>query len=209
MMGLTATNKGSDFEITPAGNHVGRCYRVIDLGTQETVYMGQSKKAHKVMLSFELLGEDRMADDRPFSISKRYTVSTHEKSRMRIEFESWRGRPFTPEEIAQFQIAKVLGVYGLVNVTHNAGNDGNTYANIASITPLPKGMPKPAPVNPDVLFDLDDRDMRIFDSFSDKLRETIMKSEEWRGKKDGLEDDVPWSDGQPSSNFPESDAVPF
>jgi hypothetical protein len=205
-MGLTATSRASDFEIAPAGVHPAKCYRVIDLGTQTTEWEGQQKLAHKVMVTWELLGEERMADGRPFSISKRYTVSTHEKSGMRKDFESWRGRPFSPDEIGQFEVAKVVGVYGLLNITHNTGRDGNTYANIASIMPLPKGMPKPAGVNDPVVFDLDDRNMRVFDSFSDKLKEVIMRSEEWHRKAGPPgEDDIPWSDGKPSND----DDVPF
>ena len=42
-MGLTATKKGGDFEITPDGVHPARCYRVNDLGTQATEWNGQKK----------------------------------------------------------------------------------------------------------------------------------------------------------------------
>ena len=78
-MSLKATSSGKDFELAPVGVHPARCYRVIDLGTQTTEWQGQTKKAHKVMLTWELLGDERMADGRPFSISKRFTASTHEK----------------------------------------------------------------------------------------------------------------------------------
>lgn len=211
-MGLIATKTASNFEMTPAGAQVARCYRVIDLGTQTTEWQGQQKKAHKVMLSWELLGDDRMADGRPFSISKRYTVSTHEKSNMRKDFESWRGRPFTPAEEATFEISNVVGAYCLLNVTHNAGGDGNVYANVASIMPVPKGLPRPAAVNPNQVFDIDNPDMAMFDGFSEKLRATITNAEEWGRKKapektaGELADDIPWRD---SVETADDDDIPF
>ena len=207
-MSLTATKRESDFEMTPAGAFVARCYRVIDLGTQKTEYMGQSKRAPKVMLAWELIGAKPMADGRPFSISKRYTVSTHEKSTLAKDLQAWRGRAFTAEEARAFNIGNVLGAYCLINVTHNTGGDGNVYANVTSIMPVPKGMPKPAAVNQNQVFDIDNPDMELFNSFSDKLKATIMQAEEWnkRNKKstvddgrgytsaDDIESDIPWSD---------------
>ena len=73
-----------------------------------------------------------MSDGRPFAISKRYTLSTHTKSTLRKDLESWRGRAFTPEEEEAFDVANVCGAYCLLNVTHNQGGDGNTYANVGS-----------------------------------------------------------------------------
>lgn len=194
-MGLTATSNGKDFELCPAGAFPARCYRVIDLGTQTTEWQGQSKKAHKVMLVWEMLGDERMADGRPFSISKRFTASTHEKSVLRPFLEAWRGRGFTAEEISRFDLKSVLGAACLINVTHDAGKDGTTYANVAGCMPLPKGMAKPEPVNPQVLFDLDDPDMELFGTFGKKLQETIQASEEWKARRgDAYEEEAAFAE---------------
>jgi hypothetical protein len=210
-MGLKATKQASNFEMTPAGAQVARCYRVIDLGTQTTEWQGQQKKAHKVMLSWELLGDERMADGRPFSISKRYTVSTHEKSNMRKDFEAWRGRAFTPAEESTFEIRNVVGAYCLLNVTHNIGGDGNTYANVTSIMPVPKGLPKPAAVNANQVFDIDEPDMEMYESFSDKLKLTIASADEWNKPKsvkgvDDFANDIPWRD---EIEVTDDEPVPF
>ena len=203
-MGLTATSKGGDFELPPIGVAVGRCYRVIDLGTQDTTFKGKPKRQHKVLLTWELLGEKRMNDGRPYSINSRYTMSTGTLSQLRRDLESWRGVPFTAEEIAAFKVAKVLGKYCLLNIVHEQ-NGEKTYANIAAIMPVPKGMPKPEGVNEDIIFDLDDRDMRIFEKFSDSLKTTIMASAEWaptthsKQNADGFNDDIPWPDKDESA----------
>ncbi len=199
-MSLTAGSSGRDFEIAPAGVHPSRCYRVIDLGTQTSEWQGETKRAHKVMLTWELLGDERMNDGRPFMVSKRFTMSTHEKSALRPFLEAWRGKPFTDAEIKAFDVKSVLGAFCLLNVTHDA-RDGTTYANISGCMPIPKGMPKPTGVNPLVSFDIDAPDMALFGTFGQKLQATIVSAPEWNKakKEDEFVDDVPWVD--PPTNY--------
>lgn len=185
-MGFTATKPASNFTPPPAGMHIARCYRLIDLGTQPKSYQGQSKgEARKIMAGFELLGEDRMDDGKPFTLSKSWFLSMHEKASLRRDLESWRGRAFSAEEEAGFDVSKLLGVYCLLNVVEEKGDDGQTRTNIKSITPLIKGMAKPSGVNRETIFDADEPDMALFETFSDKLKETIRGSREWRLKASG------------------------
>ena len=59
IMALIATAAGGkDFIPVPPGNHVGRCYQIIGLGTQKSEFQGKVRFAKKVMLAFELFGED-------------------------------------------------------------------------------------------------------------------------------------------------------
>ncbi len=198
-MSLTATSSPTTFELPPPDQYPARCYRVVDLGTQETSYKGKPKLQHKVLISFELLGDKRMTDGRPFSIHQRYTMSTSEKSMLRHDLEAWRGQPFTDEEVRTFQVGKVLGKYAYLNVVHNKVGE-KTYANIASIMPLPKSMSRPDPVNEDIIFDLDDRNMLVFNTFSESLKATIMSSKEWTADKD----DIPFDQSTPiDSNEPD------
>ena len=77
-MGLIAKDSGggSEFTPVPAGMHLARCYRVIDLGTQDSTYLGTVTKKPKVMFQFEVHGEDDAgnpivtAKGEPMSISK-------------------------------------------------------------------------------------------------------------------------------------------
>ena len=197
-MSLTATSNPIQFELVPPGQYPARCYRVIDLGTQESSYKGRAKLQHKVLISFELLDDPRMSDGRPFSIHQRYTMSTSEKSMLRHDLEAWRGQPFTEEEVRSFRVPKLLGKYAYVNIVHNKVGE-KTYANIASIMPLPKSMARPDPVNEDVVFDLDDRNMLVFNTFSENLKATIMSSKEWDGEN---------KQSAPSDN-PDDEDIPF
>jgi hypothetical protein len=53
-MSILLPAQTSEFELTPAGTHIGRCYRVVDLGTQLVEFQGEHKKQHKIMISWEL-----------------------------------------------------------------------------------------------------------------------------------------------------------
>lgn len=185
-MAFTASKPESNYTPPSTGMHIARCYRLIDLGTQQKTFQGQNKgEARKILVGWELLGEDRMDDGRPFQISRSYFLSLHEKAALRKDLESWRGRPFTPEEEAGFDVSKLVGAYCMLNVIQEAGQDGNTYTKISAITPMLKGMPKPEPYNENFIFDLDAPDMAAFEKFNDKLKETIMNSREWKARAAG------------------------
>lgn len=185
-MAFVATKPASNFTPPPAGMHIARCYRLIDLGTQPKSYLGKpTGEARKIMATWELLGEDKMPDGKPFTISKSWFLSMHEKAALRKDLESWRGKAFTPEEEGAFDVSKLLNAYCLLNIAEEVGNDGNTYTKIKAITPLMKGMQRPEGVNPQAIFDLDDPDMEMFSKFSDKMKETIQGSKEWRVRASG------------------------
>lgn len=181
-------SEGGNFELTPAGTFPGRCYRFIDLGSHEQEYNGESKGLKRlVMIGFELPTET-MADGRPFSIHKRYTWSTHEKATMRKDLEAWRGAKFNDNDFGPggFDVRNLLGVACTLTIVHNdKGND--TYANLASIGKAMKGLDIPAAVNPTVYLTLepDGFDQEVFDGLSDKLKDFIRLTPEYRRLSEG------------------------
>ena len=211
-MAFIATKPTSNFTPPPVGMHVARCFKLIDLGTQQKTYQGKpTGEARKIMATFELLGEEKMEDGKPFVISKSWFLSMHEKAALRKDLESWRGKAFTPEEEGSFDVSKLMGAYCLLNVVEEQGSNGNTYTKIKAITPLIKGMPKPEPINPNIIFDADEPDMQLFDSFSDKLKELIEGSKEWRMKRSGTRPATTATyTPEPSGGFEDlSDDIPF
>ncbi len=180
-MGLLAKESGGgDFEMTPEGVYTARCYRIIDLGTQKGAEQFGGKEQHKVMISWELIGDrdPKMAEGdnkgKPFSIHKRYTVSLSEKASLRADLEAWRGKKFTREELDGFDLSKVIGSYCTIQVVYD---ETGKYANVNAIMAF-RG-DRPAAVNPDVIFDIDEPDMAVFDSLSDSIKSTIMQAPEW------------------------------
>lgn len=205
-MYLPKPSDNGDFTPPPAGTHLAICYRFIDLGTQAGEYQGKPTSLRKVMLSWELPNE-LMDDNRPFTISKRYTWSMHEKANLRHDLESWRGRSFEESDFGEggFNVKKLLGAPCMLNVTHSDKN-GKTYANIASVGKLMKGLTVPELQNTQVFFSLEDFNKDLFEALSDGLRELIAKSPEYAevtsqshadprdqgGQGGDLDDDIPF-----------------
>ncbi len=189
-MGFVASDSGGgNFKRVPSGVHIGRCYSLIDLGTQLSSGQYGEKLQHKIRVAWELFGEDEEGKpltvdfdgkEMPMTISKSYTLSLSEKASLRKDLQSWRGREFTDEEAKGFDISKLIGAYCMVNVTTSETN-GKTYSNVANLTPLPTALKasKPAPVHDTVMFDLDNPDWAVFDTFHDKLKDAIKRSPEF------------------------------
>ena len=192
-MSLIATaGSESTFKPVPEGTHLARCYRIVDLGTQESTYLGQVKTQRKVMIQFEVHGDDENGfalitrAGEPMSISKNYTLSIGEKSRLRQDLASWRGKAFTPEELKGFELKNLLGVWGMISVIKTPGADGKEYSNINAITPVPAVVKKngmPQYFNEPKIFSIDSPDMELFATFSDYLRAKIEGSPEWRSRQ--------------------------
>ena len=196
---IASDSGGSNFKRVPSGAFIGRCYSLIDLGTQHSEGQYGPKDQHKIQIGWELFGED---DDgqpltveyegktMPMTIKKSYTVSLHEKSGLRRDLASWRGRDFTDEEAKAFDISKLMGAYCMVNVT-TSENNGKTYSNVAGLTKLPTALKdaKPAPVHGNILFDMDNPDMALFEGFHEKLQEAIKRAPEWKGSKSAATSD--------------------
>jgi len=192
-MSFIVEDKGGNFERCPAGLMLGRCYRIVDLGTQKSEYMGQVKYLHKIMLGWEIHGSDdagkpiKMKDGRPFAIFKNYTLSWSEKANLRVDLQSWRGKAFTQEEMRKFDLKNVLGAWCMLNVIERAGQNGKTYANVDNISPVPAMIKQnglPEAVNTNEIFNLQEPDMAIFANFSDHLKAKIQSSPEWERLKD-------------------------
>ena len=183
-----STTQKKEFKIAPVGSHLARLYRIIDLGTQTSEYMGQTKMLRKVKFFWELHGDDLKTDDgKPLIQTRNYTLSLGDKASLRKDLESWRGKSFTDDELRGFDISKLLDKWCMVTVQHRTANNSNVYADAVAITPVPAIVQKagvPQGVNPCVIFDLQRFDQEVFDSLSQGLKDQIMQSAEMRNKKD-------------------------
>ncbi len=139
-MPIVAKASGGNFTPAPAGTHAAVCVDVVDLGMLEVNFGGKTKTQHKINIVWQI--DESRDDGLPFQVRKRYTLSLHEKAGLRKDLESWRGRPFTPAELEGFDVETVLNVGCMLNVIHNV-KDASTYANVAAVMKMPKGMAAP------------------------------------------------------------------
>jgi hypothetical protein len=106
------------------------------------MYLGKTQRKHKIVIVWKI--DENLDDGGPFFVRRRYTCSLHEKAILRRDLESWRGRPFTDQELQAFDLENLLSVGCLTNVIHETRN-GSVYANVASVMRLPRGMTAPVP----------------------------------------------------------------
>lgn len=166
----------TEFEKAPAGVHLARCIRLIDLGTQFNKTF--QTKQHKVRVYWELpncLMTKGEYSGKPFIISKQYTLSLSEKSHLRNDLKSWRGRDFSEQEMAGFDLNSIVDKCCTLNIVHE-----NDYANVAAVIPIAPGTTLPPRINPIIIFDMAHFDSTVFDSLTDNMKETIKASEEWQ-----------------------------
>ena len=127
-MSLTITDKGgsADFPKLEKGIYEGTLYSIVDLGTRlEAFGNDEPKPKHQVTLAFEITAAVRpennqtlMEDGRPFAVSKKYTLSLHEKAALRLDVESWRGMSLSDEELRGFDLVGLLGMTAKIEVGH-------------------------------------------------------------------------------------------
>ena len=134
----------AEFEKPKEGVVKAVCSAVWDIGLQKGQWQGETLMQYKVVLRFELdevMKQGKFAGKR-FCLNPFYTKSLGKKANLRHILESWRGKPFTAEELAKFNLSKLIGANCLVNIGYKEST-GKPY--IMSIMPLAAGMQKIEP----------------------------------------------------------------
>ena len=136
---ITAKAEPSTYTRIPEGPHQVVCVDVIDLG--EVHDAKWNKISRKCALVFQSQETDPATKKR-YEIAERFTISMHEKARLRKFLGQWRGKSYSDAEAsAGVPLDKLEGANALINVEHRQVGE-KTYANILSIGPLAKGMEK-------------------------------------------------------------------
>lgn len=171
----------AQFEQAPIGAHIAICVSLVDIGTQRKEYQGRVSHRREVRIGFELPNEIMQTSEHagePFIITQFYTMSLSEKAKLRDHLKNWRGRDFSEQELAGFDLRNILGKPCMLSITHN----GNGRSVIGGIMSLPKGTPVPPMANNILYFSLDEFDSAVFDSLSDGIKKMICESKEYQSK---------------------------
>lgn len=193
---ITAKDSGGGFDPHPEGQWAMRCVDVIDLGTTVYMFGGQPNKAHKVSLVFA--SGERNKDGRLLLVTTEYTNSMNEKANLRKFLESWRGKSYTAEQAeAGVPLDKLHGQSALATIEHKRTKRERLFANVTSISPLPKQIPAPGD---DVLTDYERPPF-----FEERRKEYAKQLQDHLASEgdpgpqqvaaDDDEDDLPFSDG--------------
>ena len=148
--------------------------------------------------------------EQPSVHTEEYTLSLADRSNLFKHLNQWRGRPFTPQELAGFELKNLLGAPGQMMLIHEPGKQDptKTYANIAALQPI-KDVPIEDAILEPVYFDVDDPDMDAFGKLPQWIQNKIQESKEWQAKAGGA---VTTNGPQTTTdvgNLDEEDDVPF
>ncbi|MBA3563087.1 MAG: hypothetical protein H0W33_03580 [Gammaproteobacteria bacterium] len=166
---------GGDFTPLAEGVHVAVCNLVCDCGIQPG---GRFKARSKLYIRWEVPGEriswtgaDMNEHQGPAQIGKFYTSSLSQKAKLRRDLEAWRGRAFSAEELAGFDVLQILGAACQLMVTHSTGADGRVYANLNGVMGLPRGVTRPKAERALVKYSPDER--ALFDELPEWLQQKV------------------------------------
>lgn len=137
-MSLIARRPTKSYALAAPGTHAAVCVDVQNLGLVATAYGAK----HKVRLVWQLDTLDPDAGRR-VEVARLYTLSLHERAALRQDLERWRGKKFTDAELdTGFDLEKLLGVNCQLEVSHDLGDNGTTYANVDRVLPAVPGRPR-------------------------------------------------------------------
>ena len=118
-MAIIIKEKKNDFERVEPGCYRAVCCDVVDIGVQKTNF------GDKEMIRIHWLLDEKMTTgkyaEKPFGAVRRYSKTLSKNSKLREHLKSWRGRDFTDEELAGFDIENIIGKCCQLNIVagHN------------------------------------------------------------------------------------------
>jgi len=196
-MAINATNESKPRELIPAGNYIGRCYKMLEIGTVEETVQGKLQNNRKARIGWELPTELKVFDEtkgeQPLVIDEEYNLYMNDKANLRKMLQSWRGQAFTEEQAKSFDITKLLGVPCMINIIHNPSKSDPTkvYNKIASITPMPKGINCPPQITKTQKLEFDNFDWDLFNSLPEFIKNKIKTSKEFKALGNDINQEQP------------------
>jgi hypothetical protein len=168
------------------------------MGTQKGEWEGKVKLNRKIRLGFELPDEkyvfDEAKGEQPFLVDLTLNFSNSEKSNFVKTMAAWNGK--APDD--SFDLEEQLGKAAMVNVAHKESG-GKTYANITSVTPVPKALLKAIgdPENKPVYWSVENGKDAFYDKLPDFLKKMASECLEWNQESP---DDAAANEGTGSDN---------
>lgn len=171
------------------GTHPATCVALIDLGTQDRTYQGETKLQHMVFVGFEVHDDDSLEKA---IIGRGYTFSLNEKAGLRGVVKALRGgRDVAPDEEVNFRA--FLGRPCLVSIEHKDGKEGRKFANLSDVLAPPKGVKVPPPTRTPVFWEIDSGEPFPDEEWlpylwGKKLLAWVEASKEWAGAGAGQQE---------------------
>lgn len=198
-MRMPEPTQHSEFEQPKPGVELALAYRIIDLGTQPSEYKGvQQTPRRKLYIGWEL-PDQLTTEGKPFIVGNFYTYNTGSKSNLRRDLGNWRGKPFSDEEIAAFDLEDIFKEPFMITLVES-GN-GKVYPGNISAVPARMKEGGYETSNDYEVFSLeaDEYTDADFDKLPDGFKRMVANSPEYKQLKgfvqpepvDDIQDDMP------------------
>lgn len=161
-----------------ASTYPARIVGVIDLGTQRREFDNKESFVRQLVLQFEFPTETFVDQDGKVAarlLGAFYTASLNPKATLRKHLEQVRGKAFTQEELAGFDVKNLLGV----NVTATVVMNSNGKPKISNVAGPMKGSTKFDKITEHVFFDLDEYDAAVYEALPEFFKSIIADSPEY------------------------------
>lgn len=177
-MSLVIRETGGSFEPVPDGTYTATCYMMCDIGTQINEQFGNL--GPRVIIGWEIPSEPIVIDgeERPRIVTQEYRASLNNKATLFKVLESWRGKKFTKDELAKFDLRNIVGAPCMISVASSETSNGKIRTKVTAVMALPKGMTKPKMWNAPVVFDMD-RDMAKINDLPEWIVKKIQSSPDY------------------------------
>lgn len=175
--------EGKPRELVPQGGHIATLYSIIELGTMEGEYAGQTTHKRKIRLTWELPEETREFDgvQKPMVVGKTYTISLFEQAKLRPIVEGMLGG-LSQEQEEDFDIKSLLGRSCMIQIAHDEWN-GTKFASVVSCTQLPKSLKAPEQFNPSQYLDYGDGwDTEVYEKLPQFVKDKMAESAEMKAR---------------------------
>lgn len=207
----TASNRIEQPNLEP-GPYPARLVQIIDLGLQpQRPYKGVEKPpAHELMVTYELSDafmidkEGNDLEDKPRWVSETFPLNNISAD---LAKSTKRYVAFDPNISDGGDWSKQIGKPCTVNIINNESK-GKVYDNVDSVAPMRArdAAKLPELVNPSRVFDLDNPDMEVFNSFPDWIKEKITSNLTFSGSLlEGLLKGAPAKDQPQRAEAPQDE----
>lgn len=177
-MNLNKAQQSSKASPTPeAGMQLGIITQIVGLGVQpQRPFQGQAKPPAKmVRITYELPNDVHQFGDesKPLVMSEEMPFSGNEKSKLYKRVTGIDPNLANSKGDLSWFVGKPV----MINIIHKSGSGqhaGKVFANIGTVTPVPKGYPvPPAAFNPVFLYDPYNHSEEVFQQLPDFLKTKI------------------------------------
>lgn len=161
---VSGLSNNSQFKKLDSGVYDAVCDAIAAVGAVYTPAF--NKWSNKVYIHFTTESGD--------GIWMNETQSIGTKSRLGKKLRSWRGRDFTPEELAKFSLINILGVSCQLVIEKRVLASGNEFSNVESILPAKKKLE----AKDKWVFDVDDPAKENYDKLPQFIKNAMETSKQ-------------------------------